>query len=345
MWNEVMPKSYKAISGSWVFQFRDEFRSTRTITYGKIPRKIAESHDIWINRLIVAKISGTAIDTQTAAWIASLSDVMREKLSRVGLTTSINRDSMSGFLDDFIKRRKPEMADNTIRNYRQTKAKMESYFGEDRDLRNVSAGDAENYRFWLLHDCNLSEATVAREIKRARQIFKQAMKHKIVAENPFLDVKSGSQVNEERTVYIYPEDVEKCIQAAPCADWRLIIALGRYAGLRLPSEVIGSLRWDDILWDQNKMIIYSRKQKKHLDRKKRIIPIFPEVREHLENLFHHPAKGAESEFIITRYTNPKQNLGTTFEKIVLRAGVQPWPRLLHNLRASCVTDAMDVLSG
>jgi len=32
------------------------------------------------------------------------------------------------------------------------------------------------------------------------------------------------------------------------------------------------------------------------------------------------------------------NLRTTFEKIVRRAGLEPWPRLFHALRASCETD-------
>ncbi len=32
------------------------------------------------------------------------------------------------------------------------------------------------------------------------------------------------------------------------------------------------------------------------------------------------------------------NLRTTFKKIVKRAGLEPWPRLFHNLRASCESD-------
>ena len=32
------------------------------------------------------------------------------------------------------------------------------------------------------------------------------------------------------------------------------------------------------------------------------------------------------------------NLRTTFKKIILRAGLDPWPRLFHNLRASCESD-------
>ena len=34
------------------------------------------------------------------------------------------------------------------------------------------------------------------------------------------------------------------------------------------------------------------------------------------------------------------NLRTTFEKLIRRAGLTPWPKLFHNLRASCETDLM-----
>jgi len=37
------------------------------------------------------------------------------------------------------------------------------------------------------------------------------------------------------------------------------------------------------------------------------------------------------------------NLRTTFEKIIRRAGLQPWPRLWHNLRASAETDLVEFL--
>ena len=32
------------------------------------------------------------------------------------------------------------------------------------------------------------------------------------------------------------------------------------------------------------------------------------------------------------------NLRTTFDKVIRRAGVNPWPRLWHSLRASCESD-------
>lgn len=34
------------------------------------------------------------------------------------------------------------------------------------------------------------------------------------------------------------------------------------------------------------------------------------------------------------------NLRTTFQKLIRRAGLKEWPRLVQNLRASCETDLM-----
>ena len=48
----------------------------------------------------------------------------------------------------------------------------------------------------------------------------------------------------------------------------------------------------------------------------------------------------QSEFVTNRYRSPDQNLRTTFEKIIKRAGLVPWSRLFQNLRASRETELM-----
>ena len=44
-----------------------------------------------------------------------------------------------------------------------------------------------------------------------------------------------------------------------------------------------------------------------------------------------------------RLTDPTTNLRTTFMKLIARAGYEPWPRLFHNMRASCATDWAEAL--
>jgi integrase len=47
--------------------------------------------------------------------------------------------------------------------------------------------------------------------------------------------------------------------------------------------------------------------------------------------------------VVPRLTDPTTNLRTTFMKLIARAGYEPWPRLFHNMRASCATDWAEAL--
>lgn len=67
----------------------------------------------------------------------------------------------------------------------------------------------------------------------------------------------------------------------------------------------------------------------------RVVPLFPDVERELLKLHCEATPGEEYVFPDLRGDS---NLRTTLEKIVLRAGVKPWPKLWQNLRASAATD-------
>ena len=68
----------------------------------------------------------------------------------------------------------------------------------------------------------------------------------------------------------------------------------------------------------------------------REVPLFPEVRRVLEEFYLEPDGG---EFVIaTNDRSSSKNLRTVFEKILRKAGVDPWPRLMQNLRSSRETE-------
>jgi integrase len=112
---------------------------------------------------------------------------------------------------------------------------------------------------------------VVSSIKRARQFFKAALRNKLVAENVLIDVKASGQANKDRQFHIDREVIFRVIDAAPDAEWRLLIALSRFGGLRCPSEHL-ALRWQDIDWERNRFRVESPKTGQ------RWIPIFPELR-------------------------------------------------------------------
>lgn len=104
----------------------------------------------------------------------------------------------------------------------------------------------------------------------------------------------------------------------------------RYGGLRCPSEHLG-LTWGDVDWENNRITIRSPKTEHHAGGSSRAIPLFPELRPFLEAAFDQAEPGTEE--IITRYRDRNANLRTQLLRIIELAGVKPWPKLFHNLRA------------
>jgi len=171
-------------------------------------------------------------------------------------------------------------------------------------------------------------------VRVAKAIFTKAVKWKLIPSSPFADLRAGSQCNPDRAHYVASETIQGILKACPDDEWRAIVALVRYAGLRCPSELVG-LMWGDVNWEKSRLTVRSPKT---ADKgyAVRIVPIAPELRPILLSLFDAADEGEEA--VIPRLRNPRLNLRTHFQRIIQRAGEKPWPRLFHNLRASCATD-------
>jgi hypothetical protein len=100
-------------------------------------------------------------------------------------------------------------------------------------------------------------------------------------------------------------------------------------------------------WEANRIAVQSPKTERH-GKATRIIPLFPELKPHLERSFELAPEGAVY-VVDERYRKASlrpggrrnANLRTTFEKIFKPAGLEPWPRLFQNLRASRETELVD----
>jgi hypothetical protein len=156
-----------------------------------------------------------------------------------------------------------------------------------------------------------------------------------LARSPFAKIKAGSQKNPQRLRFISRTVIDKAIENAPDIEWKLIIAFARYGGVRVPSEIL-ALRWNDVLWDQSKILIRASKTEHHVGKESRLIPLFPELKSYLLQAFAQAEEGAVH--VITRYRNPSVNLRTQFLRILDKAGIEPWPKLFQNLRSSRQTE-------
>ena len=68
----------------------------------------------------------------------------------------------------------------------------------------------------------------------------------------------------------------------------------------------------------------------------RVVPICPELRTILADAFEQAEAGAT--LIVPMAARKSVSLRTHQERIIAKAGHEPWPRLFQNLRASCETD-------
>jgi len=316
-------------------QFYDKDNRRRSMRLGTINKKSADTIRVRVEDLVSASIAGGSPNNETARWLAEIGDDVAQKLATAGFASYVPRResaTLGAFLESYIDSRKAGFAANTLRNLNYTKRAMTEFFGEQRDLRSISEGDADDWRHTLAE--KYADATLNKHIKRARQFYKSAVRKGFAERNPFADVKGGSEQNESRQQFIDLETTGKVLESCPDVEWRAIVALARFGGVRTPSESLG-LRWVDIDWENDRFTVTSPKTKKQ-GKPYRVVPLFPELRKILTEAFEQAEDGAE--FVITRYRDRNANLRTHFLRILKRAGVTPWPKLFQNLRASRETE-------
>jgi integrase len=332
--------------------FRVEFvgaAGRKRVRLGQVPVKAAEHWHRRIEALVADVTAGVAHSHELAQWLADLPDKAHERLVRAGLAAGREQRvvvTLGSLIDAFLDRQ--TVKQSTRKSYKQTMDSLRQFFGTDRPLATIDTGAADAWRRWIAEDNKavgrkresttnrLAPATVAKRVFVARAIFRKAVRWGMVAQSPFHDVKAGSQANPAKAAYVGLQTTADVLEHCPSVDWRVVVALARYAGLRCPTEV-GSVTWADVDWSRGRLTVRSKKTEHHGgEHAVRVVPICPELRVVLADAFDHAADGAT--LVAPLAARVGTNLRTTLEKIIARAGHTPWPRLFQNLRASCATD-------
>jgi integrase len=323
----------------------------KTIRLGKATRGQAEKFKDKVQSLIAAVITGTT-DDEVSRWVAGLPDTAHEKLVAVGLAKSrqpapvVPSKTLGDLYTAFFQT--INVKPSTMVAYKQGADGLKEYFGESKPLNEITPLDAARWQ-QSLRDKGLAEATVAKRTIVAKQLFARAVDWEMIDKTPLKSLRSGSQTNKAREFYVSEEVSQRILTACPNAEWRAIFVLARYGGLRCPSEVL-RLKWSDINFETNRIVVTSLKTARHKGHESRVTPLFPELRKPLLDLFavaeeewgrrisdpaHQgppPSFGAQP--VISAYRKSSANLRTQFGRILERASITPWPRLIHNLRAT-----------
>jgi integrase len=327
----------------------------RAIRLGKVPAKVAESVLRRVEQLVAAAIAGTPHDADLSAWLAAVPPVLYRRLVRVGLAVPRAEDVAAPVvtLDHLCRAFKERAAVKpiTAMSYDQTLDSLRAFYGLEKPIEEITTESADEWRIAIAQAAEgegkrrkkrmgignrLAPATVAKRIHVAKRVFGKAVAWGWLEKNPFSALRAGSQANPARAHYVDLAVAEAVLQFCPSIEWRLVFALCRLAGLRCPSEV-GGLTWADVDFTSGRLTVRSPKTEHHGGQHAvRVVPIVPRLREILAAARDAAAPG--ESLVVPMAARSGANLRTTLEKIIARAGVEPWPRLMQNLRASCETD-------
>ncbi len=313
-------------------------RKQKNIRWGKVSKSVAENARDHVEALAIALATSSPPTKATLKWVGNLDAKYHRKLANAELTQHRDEETrryLGEFLDAYIANKKT-LKPYSIRNLKGSRNKLTEFFGEKQPIDKLNSGHAEDWEQSLKND-EYSEATIAGLIKDAKQYFSYAVKHKLITDNPFAELVAGKQSNNERLQYIDIPTITKVLDAANDDEFRCLIAMVRFLGLRCPSEVL-ALSWNDIDFVSNRVTIRAPKTGD------RDIPLFVEVRPYLQVLHDERTVGIDTPLtapVITRYRDTNANLRTRLLKTIKRAKVERWERAFHNMRASRVMECAD----
>lgn len=319
-----------------------------TIYLGQMPKAPAKAVHSLVEHILSFRATNLPLDADTIRRIDALEDWLHERLAGVGLVPAREREAtrtLGVLLDQFDATAAVKAGTRTT--YLQALSMLRSHFGERKPIDAITSADADTWRKAIAEPVKvkdadgkevtktLASATVAKRVRVAKAVFAKAVRWGWIASNPFAHLRAGSQSNPDRAHYVEPNAIRAILAACPDDEWRAIIALSRYAGLRCPSEIV-ALRWGDVNWERGRLNVRSPKTAGHEGHAVRVVPIAPELRPILQDLFDQAEVGVEA--VVPRLRDGSINLRTQFERIISKAGVKPWPRLFHNMRASRATE-------
>ena len=253
--------------------------------------------------------------------------------------------TLGPFLADFIAKHGPTVKPSTITTWKQCQRLLLEYFTPDLPLLEITEGRAVEWKNYMKtrdhtrikRARKLEETTIRKRCACARQFFEQALRLKLVISNPFKSKRIPTSLPKgKQKTFVSAELANSIFQKLPNVQWRLLFALARWGGVRVPSEP-ARLQWTDVDWETMRLTIHSPKTEHHEGHEMRVIPIFPELATALQEVWD----GAEinQPFVLPILQGVTgASLRKPLISAIIAAGGTPWEKLWTALRATRDTE-------
>ena len=202
---------------------------------------------------------------------------MLAKMRAAGLTECVGVAAIT--LGEFLERERATISckASTETFYGHTRRNLVDFFGAGKLMRTITTEDADRWSAWLKSNEGLSPATVGRRVVAARTLIAQGHSMEARHSNPFAGIKAGRQTNDCANATFRAPVLDHVIAETPDLEWKVIIALSRYGGLRCVSEHF-ALKWADIDWHRGEIRVTVPKLAHIEGCGTRMVSLFPELR-------------------------------------------------------------------
>jgi integrase len=298
----------KPTSKFWFAAFRDANGKQRRITTGQTDEK---------------KARALADRFESVAQRKGSSQRVRESFANL-YQEFYNQDIPSSPLRAFVARwlsdRARETSPATISTYAKTAERFLAFLGSDADgqLESITKTRITEYRNQLAD--RLAPATVNRDVKIVRMIFRQARLDGYILRDPAEGVaviKKQDSARPRRPLTI-PEIRSVLSIADP--EWQSLIKFGLYTGQRLAD--IASLTWSQVNLEQGEVRLVTRKTGKRI-----LLPVTGALRAHIEQLKTSDDPNAplhpRAHEILQSQKGRSGTLSNAFVELMIQAGLRP----------------------
>lgn len=298
-----------------VLQFT-EHGKRRTVTLGTISRTEAEQVRLNLSRIEACHAAGIQPDPALTQWTATTTGRLRDALVAAGFA------AQTLTIREYLARSRS--TGNKLR--RRLAQLLERRLGQV-PLQQLTLEHATTIAAELTGNGN----TLSGKITTLRAIFRPAAEQGLIQSNPFAQIPTPKADNTQRKRFVTREEVQRIIDSTADPELRLMIALGRYAGIRIPSELL-AMKWSDINWQDRRFTVTDVKR-----RTLRVVPIFPELATYFSEAHTAAPEGVDEIWTRHRGKSPARILG----RLARRAGVSMWSKPFVAMRASRETELIE----
>lgn len=336
-----MPSLILKETGKYQIKFYVD-KKPKYLTLATGDKKQATTIMNMVERILTQKKTGEP-DRLLTNWLANVPDDLRARLERAGLIKPVVQTyTLASVSTEFLNSKAATWKKITLKRRTHEHSWLVKYF-PDKELDAITKKDAAEYLAWLRVEQKLAPISINKLLKHAMAVFNYAIDCEYTTRNnPFRGVRVPNVVQREKQ-YITTEYTETLIEAVPTQDWKTLIALFRYGGLR-PEEALFA-EWSGVDWEANTFTFRSPKTEHHPGKDRRTIPLFPRLLAALRALCGDDKP--QSGYILTgalwaKKRKTVEDGGSTvfneLRRFVKEADLEVYLALPTNMRGSCSTD-------